>query len=191
MNLNTPINAASGLMRSDPKLTVYYDGACPACSREIALYRRQSGADQCVWVDASSCLEAELGSGLSRASALARFHVRGSDGQLIDGMRGFAVLWRLLPRFALAGRIASIGPLPLLLDAAYRVFLWVRPIWQGLRTAPKSKDPAMNSDLVPTAPHVGKADLAGTACTDSRHSQGGRVNATKSLLTSILGHPKT
>ena len=124
----------------DVALTIYYDGACPVCSREIAMYRRQAGAEQSEWVDASTCPESALGAGLSRGAALARFHVRRSDGTLVDGMRGFASLWRTLPRFAWAGRIASFGPLSSLLAAAYNAFLWVRPLWQGARTAPASKD---------------------------------------------------
>ena len=126
--------------RADAAITVYYDGACPVCSREIAVYRRQVGAEQCVWVDASSCAESALGDGLSRDMALARFHVRRADGALVDGMRGFAALWRALPRFAWVGRIASFGFFPALLDAAYSVFLRVRPLWQSARTAPTSKD---------------------------------------------------
>lgn len=130
---------ATGAPKGDKALTVYFDGACPVCSREIAVYRRQAGAEQCVWVDASSCPESALGAGLSRDGALARFHVRREDGVLVDGMRGFALLWRELPRFAWAGRIASFGPLPHVLDAAYRVFLRVRPLWQGARTVPTLK----------------------------------------------------
>lgn len=120
-------------------LTVYYDGACPVCSREIAVYRRQPGAEQCAWVDASSCPEAELGAGLTRASAMTRFHVRRADGGLVDGMRGFTLLWRALPGWAWVGRIASLGPFPLLLDAAYLLFLRLRPLWQGGHPASPSK----------------------------------------------------
>lgn len=121
-------------------LTVYYDGSCPVCSREIGVYRRQAGAEQCVWVDASSCPETALGAGLSRETALARFHVRRADGVLVDGMRGFTVLWRALPRFAWVGRIAAIGPIPRWLDAAYSVFLRVRPLWQAARPISTSKE---------------------------------------------------
>ncbi len=121
-----------------PALTVYYDGACPVCSREIDLYRRQAGSELCVWVDASSCPESALGSGLSRDTALKRFHIRRSDGVLIDGMQGFATLWRVLPRFAWAGRIASIRPVARLLNVAYTVFLRVRPLWQN---APPTSSP--------------------------------------------------
>jgi predicted DCC family thiol-disulfide oxidoreductase YuxK len=140
MPANDTANTVSVPMQADAALTVYYDGACPVCSREIALYRRQAGAERCLWVDASSCPESALGTGLSRDRALARFHVRRADGVLVDGTRGFTVLWRSLPRFAWAGRIASIGPMPLLLDVAYRVFLWLRPVWQGLRSATRSAE---------------------------------------------------
>ena len=124
----------------EPALTVYFDGACPVCSREIAVYQRQPGAERCVWVDASSCPEAALGAGLSRDRALARFHVRQGDGVLVDGMRGFTLLWITLPRFAWLGRIASIGPLPGLLDVAYRIFLRVRTIWHRKRRISPEKE---------------------------------------------------
>ncbi len=116
---------------ADAPLTVYFDGACPVCSAEIAHYRRQPGAEACTWVDASTCNESALGSGLTRADALRRFHVRRGDGKLVDGMRGFAALWKALPRTAWLGRVASFGPMPALLEAGYRAFLAVRPLWRG------------------------------------------------------------
>lgn len=112
-------------------LTVYFDGACPVCSAEIAHYRRQPGAQACAWIDAASCAEEALGAGLTRSVALRRFHVRRGDGQLVDGMRGFAALWSALPRTAWLGRLASFGPMPALFEAAYRVFLAVRPLWRS------------------------------------------------------------
>lgn len=115
---------------STPTLTVYFDGACPVCSAEIAHYRRQPGAGDCTWIDAASCGEAEFGPGLTREAALRRFHVRRSDGELVDGMKGFAALWRVLPRTAWLGRIASLGPMPWLLDRAYGAFLALRPLWR-------------------------------------------------------------
>ena len=115
-----------------PTLTVYFDGACPVCSVEIAHYRRQPGAQACEWVDAAACADAELGPGLTRVAALRRFHVRRADGQLVDGMRGFATLWQVLPRTAWLGRLAAFGPMPWLLDAAYGVFLALRPLWRKM-----------------------------------------------------------
>ena len=111
-------------------LTVYFDGACPVCSAEIAHYRRQPGAQACEWIDAASCAEVALGPGLTRGAALGRFHVRRADGQLVDGMRGFAALWSTLPRTAWLGRLASFGPMPAVFESAYQVFLAVRPLWR-------------------------------------------------------------
>jgi predicted DCC family thiol-disulfide oxidoreductase YuxK len=116
--------------KSPPHLKIYFDGACPVCSREIAYYRGQPGANACEWIDASSCDEALLGPDLSRDAALARFHVRRADGELVDGIRGFATLWKALPRTAWLGRIASFGPMPALLDRAYTLFLGVRKLWR-------------------------------------------------------------
>ena len=125
-----------------PALTVYFDGACPVCSREIAMYRQQPGADRCQWIDASACSDAELGADLKREAALARFHVRGRDGELVGGMRGFAALWQTLPRTAWLGRIAGWGPMPAVLDAAYAVFLRVRPLWRSAEaTQPLTSPP--------------------------------------------------
>jgi predicted DCC family thiol-disulfide oxidoreductase YuxK len=113
-----------------PGLTVYFDGGCPVCAREIAVYRRQPGAEAVAWVDASSCPEAALGLDLSREAALGRFHVRRPDGTLVAGMRGFAALWRALPRLAWLGRLASVWPVPPLLEFGYRLFLRVRRLWR-------------------------------------------------------------
>lgn len=127
------VNAVDPLPPGAP-LTVYFDGGCPVCAAEIAQYRRQPGAQACTWVDASACPEADLGPGLTRDRALRRFHVRRADGRLVDGMRGFAVLWQALPRTAWLGRLASVPPVAFLLDAAYAVFLAVRPLWRpGVR----------------------------------------------------------
>lgn len=136
-----------------PQLTVYYDGGCPVCSREIAMYRRQPGADACAWVDATRCDDAALGADLSRPAALARFHVRRADGALVDGMRGFALLWQALPRTARWGRIAAWGPMPALLDSAYAVFLKLRRLWLAAPQTNAPTDRRLGTDTV--APPAG------------------------------------
>lgn len=78
-------------------VTVYYDGDCPLCSREIRAYRGLEGADRICWVDLRSADPAELADGLDRNEALARFHVRGADGSLVSGGAAFLELWRSLP----------------------------------------------------------------------------------------------
>jgi predicted DCC family thiol-disulfide oxidoreductase YuxK len=111
--------------------TVFYDGACPVCSREIALYQRLSegAADRPVFENVSAP-DAALPAGVSREEALARFHVRLPSGAVVSGAAAFIALWRATPRFRLIGRIASIPPAPWLLERAYRGFLKARPLWR-------------------------------------------------------------
>ncbi len=112
-------------------LTVYFDGGCPVCSREIAFYRRQAGASAIEWVDAAVCPVATLGAGLSRQRAMARLHVRTADGQLTSGARAFTTLWRSFPRTAILGRLLDRPPVLALLEVGYRLFLLVRRTWRG------------------------------------------------------------
>jgi predicted DCC family thiol-disulfide oxidoreductase YuxK len=51
--------------------TVYYDGGCPVCAREISLYRGRPAGESFDWVDVTQADEAALGPGLSRQAALA------------------------------------------------------------------------------------------------------------------------
>ncbi len=91
-------------------LTVYFDGSCPMCRREIAIYRRLPQAAAIDWVDVS--VGSELGASLSCAQAMARFHVRDRQGRLFSGAAAFS------------------PPLSWLFEAAYRLFLPLRPTLQ-------------------------------------------------------------
>ena len=107
--------------------TVYFDGSCPLCAREIGFYRRCRGGDRIAWVDVSVLQEAEVLPGLSKSAALGRFHVKGADGHLLSGGRAFAHLWSVLPAFRALGVVLQIRPLSWLADRLYDLFLRVRP----------------------------------------------------------------
>ncbi len=112
------------------KPTLYYDGGCPVCSREVAMYRRQPGAQDVCWVDASRCDAADLGPGLSRDAAMSKLYLRLPDGRLVSGAMAFATLWQSLPRLACLGRLLGARPVVWLLEAVYRLFLLLRPAWR-------------------------------------------------------------
>lgn len=111
-------------------LTVYFDGGCPLCSREIALYRRQDGTSEIEWVDATICPDAAFGANLNRERAMTRLHVRTPDGQLASGARAFTTLWRSIPRTAFLGRLLDHRPALALLELGYRVLLVARRTWR-------------------------------------------------------------
>lgn len=115
---------------TQPPVQIYYDGACPICSREIAQYRKSEGGERLAFIDVSTCGPEALGPDLSRDAALARMHVRRADGTLASGAAAFAELWRQLPRFAWAGRLASSALVLPVLEAGYRAFLLLRRLWR-------------------------------------------------------------
>ncbi|WP_425257774.1 demethoxyubiquinone hydroxylase family protein [Rubrivivax sp. RP6-9] len=124
----------------DGALTVLFDGACPLCRREIALYQGLTARQPLAFVDVSSAT-ADLPPGTDRATLLARFHVRRADGSLVSGARGFAALWAVLPGWRWLARIAALPGVTPLLEVLYRVFLRLRPALQ--RVAASFEPPAM------------------------------------------------
>jgi predicted DCC family thiol-disulfide oxidoreductase YuxK len=112
------------------KPTLYFDGDCPVCSREVAMYRRQPGADGVCWIDVARCEGADLGPGLTREAAMARLHLRRPDGRLVSGAEAFAALWQALPSWSWLGRLLGSGVGLRLLEAGYGAFLVARPAWR-------------------------------------------------------------
>lgn len=114
--------------------TVYFDGACPLCSREIATYQKQRGSDTIDWVDASSCTADVLGAGLDRGTAMAKLNVRDANGKLISGAAAFLFIWRQLPAFAWLVPLLSNRVMLPILNFCYDIFLKIRPVWRSRST---------------------------------------------------------
>ena len=118
----------------EKNLTVYFDGSCPICSREIAYYQGQEATVPITWVDASAT-SAELPQGLLRDDALKRFHIRLPDQTLVSGAHAFACLWRTLPRFRILGSVAQLPGIRTILEWGYSFFLILRPRLQRATTS--------------------------------------------------------
>lgn len=118
-------------MPDEKAAAVYYDGSCPLCRAEIAHYRAQQGAEAICFVDVSKQGE-PLAEGLSPEQAMARFHVRTNDGAIVSGARAFVSVWRALPRWAWAARLASLPGVTPALELGYRLFPPVRPLLSRL-----------------------------------------------------------
>ena len=115
------------------QLTVWFDGTCPLCLREIALMRRLDRRGAIDFIDIGA---AGASCPIDPALLLARFHAREADGPLLDGAAAFAAMWRAIPLLSPLGHAARLPPLLWLLERAYRGFLRIRPrlqVWAGAR----------------------------------------------------------
>ena len=112
-----------------PRLTVWYDGACPLCIREIAWMRRLDRAQRIAFVDLT---KPEAPCPIDRSLMLARFHVTRPDGQTMSGAAAFAAMWREIPLLRPLGLIARLPGILPVLERAYLLFLKIRPALQRL-----------------------------------------------------------
>ncbi|MBJ80194.1 MAG: DUF393 domain-containing protein [Myxococcales bacterium] len=120
-------------------LTVLYDGSCPICAREIAMYRRQTGSKSISWLDVTLIPDGEIPLDLSRETVLARFHVIDIDGTVSTGIAGFFTLWKALPKYRRLAYLLDIPPLLPFLEYGYTLFLYLRPVLQRLAFKPSCR----------------------------------------------------
>ncbi|WP_375403437.1 DUF393 domain-containing protein [uncultured Sphingomonas sp.] len=105
------------------QVTVWYDGGCPLCVREIALMRRLDRGERIEWVDVA---DGNSVCPIDRAELLARFHAC-EGGTMRSGAAAFAAMWRAIPVMRPLGLIARVPGVLRVLEAAYLRFLRVRP----------------------------------------------------------------
>jgi predicted DCC family thiol-disulfide oxidoreductase YuxK len=114
----------------DPRrLTVWYDGACPLCVREIALMRRLDRAGAIRFIDAAA---SNAVCPVERRLVLSRFHAREAGRDVVSGAAAFAALWRAIPVLRPFGLMARSPAVLWMLERLYLGFLHVRPALQRL-----------------------------------------------------------
>lgn len=110
------------------RVTVWFDGACPLCLREIALMQRLDRRGAIAFVDVAS---PDTACPIDRRELLARFHAR-ENGVMLSGAAAFAAMWRAIPLLKPLGWAAR-NPLILKgLEWLYLRFLVLRPRLQKM-----------------------------------------------------------
>jgi predicted DCC family thiol-disulfide oxidoreductase YuxK len=115
------------MVERNSQVTVYYDGSCALCRSEIDVYRRSDPEGRVRFEDVAGRTD-DPATDLTRADAMARFHVRLADGTLVSGAQGFIRLWESLPGWRVLSRVARLPGVAQLLELGYRAFLPVRPV---------------------------------------------------------------
>lgn len=97
---------------------VIYNGACPICSREIAVYKRRTG-DAVSYVDLNAVDVARYG--LTKEQAAQSFHMV-VDGEMLEGLAAFRALWACTRGFRW---LAWLTGLPVVRPLAGAVYAYV------------------------------------------------------------------
>ena len=81
------------------KPTVFYDGECPLCSKEIAHYRRVDKANKLNWVDLTKNDVLLAEAGINYHAAMRRLHCIDAYGEKKIGVDAFLVVWEHMPKY--------------------------------------------------------------------------------------------
>ena len=103
-------------------ITVYYDGKCGLCSKEIAYYKSIAPPDTFLWLDVFESKEAIEAEGIVFADAFRFLHARDSSGKLHIGVDGFILIWNNLKYWSLLGKFVSFPLINFCLQRVYFIF---------------------------------------------------------------------
>lgn len=109
------------------KVTVFYDGLCILCSREIDHYRKSRGADLITFVDICAPGFDPAENGLDPKAVHKVMHVRRQDGTLAIEVDAFIEIWKTLPGYWLLAKLANYRIVKIFLNFGYQAFVKIRP----------------------------------------------------------------
>ena len=89
-------------------ITVFYDGKCGNCSREINYYKRISNPEDFHWEDITQHTELLSSYGVTLREGLERIHVADSTGKLHIGVDGFILMWSKIKYWKALGIFTSL-----------------------------------------------------------------------------------
>ncbi|MGD9851786.1 MAG: thiol-disulfide oxidoreductase DCC family protein [Nitrospirales bacterium] len=107
--------------KSPYPLTVYFDGECPICRREIEVIKFFNRQDRLQFIDFSSSSYRSADHGLNQCDLARVIHARWSDGSLMAGVEVFSAMWEAVG-FGLLARFARRPTINKLLSRAYDWF---------------------------------------------------------------------
>ena len=114
--------------KSSALLTVYYDGLCHLCSREIEMYRGLKGSERIHFVDITDSSFDAMGEGLDPVKVHKTLHSKDEVGKIHSGVETFILIWERIDKFKKLVPFARIKAVRRILDFGYFGFALVRPL---------------------------------------------------------------
>ncbi|NVK35009.1 MAG: DUF393 domain-containing protein [Rhodobacteraceae bacterium] len=103
-------------------ISVYYDGKCSLCSKEINYFKQRTPKHPILWHDIATHPEHLEDTGLSQSEALMFMRVRDATGTLHSEVDAFIVMWSQFSGWALLARALSVPGIYQLVGLVYRRF---------------------------------------------------------------------
>ena len=119
------------------KRTIFYDGLCQLCSREIAMFQHCDRDGSLAYVDISLPGFDAAQHGIDPVRVNKHMHVRNEEtGEMLIGVDALLAMWDCVPGFRWLAKTTRVPGLRQLSNVGYALFAWIRPY------LPKRKRPA-------------------------------------------------
>jgi predicted DCC family thiol-disulfide oxidoreductase YuxK len=115
------------MMSQNANISIFFDGLCPLCSREIDHYRKQSGSENLNFVDITNSAFSAESEGLDPHEVHKVMHIKRANGEVQTGVDAFIAIWDMLPRYKWLSRNAKQPIVRPFLDIGYHAFALIRP----------------------------------------------------------------
>jgi predicted DCC family thiol-disulfide oxidoreductase YuxK len=109
------------------KTTIYFDGACHLCSREIEHYRKIDEAGAFNFVDIADPAFDAQAHGLDPVKVNQEMHVRDARGNLHTAVSAFIEIWKVLPTYRKWVPLVENRVVMPFLKVGYFIFARARP----------------------------------------------------------------
>lgn len=104
-------------------ITVFYDGKCGLCSKEIRHYQKIAPQGIFNWQDVNELSEAELKkNNINLVETLKILHAQDTNGIFYKGVDAFIIIWSNLNRWKILAKIVSFYPIKILANFIYNIF---------------------------------------------------------------------
>lgn len=118
-------------------ITVFFDGQCGLCAKEINHYKKVAPANTFEWVDITQTPEPFERLGYAVEEGLRLLHVQDNAGKIHIGVDAFICIWRSLKRnWQLLGFLVRIPGVKQLISRMYLLFANWRFKRMGYRCKP-------------------------------------------------------
>lgn len=103
-------------------ITVFYDGKCGLCSREINHYKKIAPQGIFNWQDVTQTTHRLNQSGIKLSDALKNLHCETADKKIYIGVDAFIVIWQQLKGWVYLSQLVSLPFIYQLVKIGYKIF---------------------------------------------------------------------
>jgi predicted DCC family thiol-disulfide oxidoreductase YuxK len=112
-------------------ITVYYDGKCGLCRREVEYYKSISHPDHIMWIDITQNHDLLKSKGFNLSEVYKTFHAVDEHGNIYKGVDAFIVIWKRLENWNWLGSFVALPFIKQIAEYGYAVFAYLRFKYHG------------------------------------------------------------